>query len=1059
MKKFLALLLLILSPIGDTFGEGTEYLKLGTQTHTVLAPLVIDWAGTTQHFEGATLTGISGGGGGGSILSESVARVDASGNDGTGTVGDIGKPFLTVQGAIDAIEAGSFPNPTILLGNTQSNDPITTSLSTLAIRGEVEFYCGIFNTITLTNPTFATLLLQNAGFDNVVANTGSLSVEISNAYVSNITNSGGTITATTAFTDGAFQGTISAPGNTIDIYNAVSQLNHPTINSAGSDVTATNSRIETVTNCNNLTLIDSRVKNGTANATGTVTYTDFVLKGIGDGGTTGQIQAKASNDDFDVEWIDADYQPLDSDLTSWAAVTRASGFDTFTATPNSANLRGLLTDESGTGVFLTANGSAASLTSFPTGSTLQAWDADLDTWATKTPYAGTLTITTGKTFDVTNNLTLSGTDGSTLAIGTGGTLGTAAYTASGAYQPIDSDLTTIAGLTATTDNFLVSVSSLWASRTPAQVRTTLGLVIGTNVEAWDADLDSWAGVTRASGFDTFTTTPDSAGLRGLLTDESGTGVFLTANGSAASLTSFPTFNQSTTGSAASLSITGQTALLTFTGPTSTNRAKAVRDAADTILELGGSYTPSGIWTSLTMVTPVLGTPTSGNLANCTFPTLNQNTSGSAATLTTARNLWGQSFNGSADIGGNIELGTAGSTDTTLARASAGVGSIEGSNILLASGLGSITQAWDTQLDSLAGLAYTGNTLKVVRVNAGENGFELVSPSAGSGTVTNTGGNLTSNAVVLGAGTVDTKVAAGIITDGTSQLTLGVNTTTIGKVKMFGNTSGDATIQPTAIAGTATVVTLPNASSTLPIFGQQITFTGPTAARSIALPDAAFTVARIDAANTFVGSHIFSSATSLLLGTAGSAVGDIGFRNATSGTATLGPPTGALGTYSVTLPNAASTLPIYPQQITYTGPTAARTVTYPDASFTVVGTTAAQTLTTKRVVPRTNTTASNTSWTPDFDTYDVEKQTALAGAVTINAPTYASTNEGECRVLRIKDNGTARAITWTTGSGGAFRASTDLILPTTTTLSKTLYLLFIYNATDSRWDLLAKLDNF
>lgn len=43
------------------------------------------------------------------------------------------------------------------------------------------------------------------------------------------------------------------------------------------------------------------------------------------------------------------------------------------------------------------------------------------------------------------------------------------------YQPIDSDLTTIAGLTATTDNFIVSVASAWASRTPAQVKTTLSL--------------------------------------------------------------------------------------------------------------------------------------------------------------------------------------------------------------------------------------------------------------------------------------------------------------------------------------------------------------------------------------------------------------------------------------------------------------------------------------------------------------------------------------------------------------------------------------------------------
>jgi len=39
-------------------------------------------------------------------------------------------------------------------------------------------------------------------------------------------------------------------------------------------------------------------------------------------------------------------------------------------------------------------------------------------------------------------------------------------------------------------------------------------------------------------------------------------------------------------------------------------------------------------TSPTLVTPLLGTPTSGNLANCTFPTLNQNTTGSAASLVT-----------------------------------------------------------------------------------------------------------------------------------------------------------------------------------------------------------------------------------------------------------------------------------------------------------------------------------------------------------------------------------------------------------------------------------------
>ena len=80
------------------------------------------------------------------------------------------------------------------------------------------------------------------------------------------------------------------------------------------------------------------------------------------------------------------------------------------------------------------------------------------------------------------------------------------------------------------------------------------------------------------------------------------------------------------------------------------------------------YTISGtgnvaMTTSPTFVTPILGTPTSGNLANCTFPTLNQNTTGSAATLTTTRTLWGQNFNGSANVTGTLALGSASITMT------------------------------------------------------------------------------------------------------------------------------------------------------------------------------------------------------------------------------------------------------------------------------------------------------------------------------------------------------------------------------------------------------------
>jgi hypothetical protein len=55
----------------------------------------------------------------------------------------------------------------------------------------------------------------------------------------------------------------------------------------------------------------------------------------------------------------------------------------------------------------------------------------------------------GKTLTVNNTLTLSGTDSSTLNIGTGGTLGTAAYTASTAYSPVagSSSITTVGNIT------------------------------------------------------------------------------------------------------------------------------------------------------------------------------------------------------------------------------------------------------------------------------------------------------------------------------------------------------------------------------------------------------------------------------------------------------------------------------------------------------------------------------------------------------------------------------------------------------------------------------------
>lgn len=67
----------------------------------------------------------------------------------------------------------------------------------------------------------------------------------------------------------------------------------------------------------------------------------------------------------------------------------------------------------------------------------------------------------------------------------------------------------------------------------------------------------------------------------------------------------------------------------------------------------------------------------------------------------------------------------------------------------------------------------------------------------------------------------------------------------------------------ALSATSTVTVF--GSTTVPVFGQQITFAGPTAARTVTLPDASFAVARTDAANTFTGIQTLTNATLLTNG--------------------------------------------------------------------------------------------------------------------------------------------------------------------------------------------------
>jgi hypothetical protein len=115
-------------------------------------------------------------------------------------------------------------------------------------------------------------------------------------------------------------------------------------------------------------------------------------------------------------------------------------------------------------------------------------------------------------------------------------------------------------------------------------------------------------------------------------------------------------------------------------------------------------------------------------------------------------------------------------------------------------------------------------------------------------------------------------------------------------------------------------------------------------------------------------------------------------------------------------------------------------------FTTINGTA--TLTNKRIDPRVSSTASTATITPDISSFDQYAVTAQAAGLAINAPTGTPV-DGNKLVFRLLDNGTPRALTW----DGTYTVI-GVTLPTTTTANKTTYVGCIYNANNTRWDVIA-----
>lgn len=218
--------------------------------------------------------------------------------------------------------------------------------------------------------------------------------------------------------------------------------------------------------------------------TGTVSGITKTMVGLGNVDNTADTakpvstaQQTALNLKLDITTAASTYQPLDASLTAHAALVTAANkgvYYTAADTPVTYDLtafaRTLLDDAAATNVLTTLGVSAF----------IQTFLDDID--------ATTARATLG------------------LAIGTN-------------VQAYDADLTTWAGLTPS-----ANAQSLVTAIDYAAMRTLLGLVIGTNVQAYDADLTTWAGLTPSANAQSLVTAIDYSAMRTLLSLVPGTNV-------------------------------------------------------------------------------------------------------------------------------------------------------------------------------------------------------------------------------------------------------------------------------------------------------------------------------------------------------------------------------------------------------------------------------------------------------------------------------------------------------------------------------------------------------
>jgi len=597
-------------------------------------------------------------------------------------------------------------------------------------------------------------------------------------------------------------------------------------------------------------------------------------------------------------------------------------------------------------------------------------------------------------------------------------------------QPLDADLTTLAGLTATTDNFIVSVASAWASRTPAQVKTTLSLNNVDNTS--DANKPVSTAQATADGLRVLKAGDTMTGSLAI------TGGSLTLNNASANRLYYGNIGVA----GPSTSSAGQKIQLYGTAGTVNASDYAIGIEAGNIWVSAGTggikfYRSSGATLAMEM-----------------------NSSGNFRLGSTAAISSKLTFDAATTAAGGILFGT----DTTLYRSAADYLKTD-DKLIADGGLAQTGLTMSPESTDACIIPYYQNDIAYNRLRGGAtrvyyDGVLQVGTDANTDNLFTS----TSTAFNIGISGITTVV---IEIDMCVSLSFG---TKIGYAANDVWRAKDIIVEAyTAATGLWNTV----ASVTNVAYGEKYWHNGGSGNPITKLRFTFSNFATAGGYNIFRVGTIYTNNYAGAMGSGfffardgGSIYGDITLAdgvdiatNTTTGTKIGMSTTQKLGFWNATpIVQPINTVAIDDLLVNTglraSGGTANFTTAITSNGIAVPTISSTSTLTNKRITKRVGTVASSATPTPSVDSHDMYTITALAVDAVFGAPT-GTPADGDEILIRVKDNGTARALSF----NAIYRFSSDLVAPTTTVISKTLYMKFIYNSADTKFDCVAWLNNF